>query len=173
MRLFLVLLLTGLIVGCATPGRGDPPSSTAFAEQLPIETVWTARMRGIDAADNYRLVPAVRDDVVYAVDGRGRVLAFANEDGERLWRAEVSSHVSAGPGVGARLLVVGTRDGRVYALDRRDGTELWRSRVGSEVLAVPAVADSVVVVRSVDGRVYGLDARNGRAFGCMIVRRRY
>lgn len=84
------------------------------------------------------------------------------ETGERLWDVETKTDISAGPGVGSGLVLVGTRNADVLALSMLDGKELWRTSVSSEVLSVPKVSAGIVIVRTVDGRTRALDASSGK-----------
>ena len=70
--------------------------------------------------------------------------------------------MSAGPGVGGGLVVVGTNDGVVIAFEARRGKQLWKTKVSGEVLAAPLVAGNRVIVRTVDGRLRSLDAADGK-----------
>ena len=65
--------------------------------------------------------------------------------------------LSAGPGAGLGLVVVGSSKGTVIAVDGATGRELWRTKVNSELLSAPAISEKVVVMRSVDGRLHGFD----------------
>jgi outer membrane protein assembly factor BamB len=71
------------------------------------------------------------------------------------------AELSAGPGLGAGLVAVGTSDGAVIAFDA-SGTRLWKADVAGEVLAAPLVARDRVIVRPVDGRVRSLAASDGQ-----------
>lgn len=162
-----LLLLPALLLGlaaCASPGRELPPPPPPTAFDAPLEPVeeWRASVGRTPATDSYRLAPALMGGRLYVAAAGGRVSAFDAETGERLWRSDLDYTLSGGPGAGAEVIAVGSREGRVIGLDPRDGRVLWESGVTSEVMSVPAVATGVVVVRSGDGRVFGLDARNGR-----------
>jgi outer membrane protein assembly factor BamB len=76
---------------------------------------------------------------------------------------DVDLQLSAGPGVGEGLVVVGSPDGDVVALEADDGSERWRIRLLGEILARPAVGRDTVVIHTVDGRVHALRAADGTA----------
>src|SRR5690606_33171637 len=69
--------------------------------------------------------------------------------------------ISAGPGIGEGLVLVGTSEGEILALNQENGAIAWRAPVSSEVLAVPQAAAGIVVVATMDGKVAGLDAATG------------
>ncbi|HLK71833.1 MAG TPA: outer membrane protein assembly factor BamB, partial [Steroidobacteraceae bacterium] len=81
--------------------------------------------------------------------------------GQRLWRTRLRAALSAGPGVGAQLVVVGGAKGNVFALSEADGRLRWQRRINSEILAAPAVGNDFVVVRGVDGRLQALATGTG------------
>jgi outer membrane protein assembly factor BamB len=85
------------------------------------------------------------------------------ETGRQVWVKKFKkTQLSAGPGAGAGLVVVGSAKGWVIALQGASGKELWRTRVNSELLSAPAISEKIVVMRSVDGRLHGFDASNGK-----------
>ena len=47
--------------------------------------------------------------------------------------------LSAGPGVGEDLVVVGAADGYLIALNADSGAEIWRTNVSGETLARPLI----------------------------------
>ena len=88
--------------------------------------------------------------------------AISAADGRTRWRAETKLALSAGPGGGNGLVVLGTSDGDVVALEAADGRQRWKARVSGEVLSAPLVAGDRVVVRTLDGRMRALAASDGR-----------
>jgi outer membrane protein assembly factor BamB len=88
------------------------------------------------------------------------------DTGRKLWRTKTKLPLSAGPGVGEGIVVIGASDGFLIALDAKDGSERWRHRMSSEVLATPVLTAGMVVVRTVDGHLVGLAASNGRRTNC-------
>ena len=169
----LVLLLSAaLVAGCGTVA--DP--TTYFggssvekpAELLPVAnavdvvTLWSVDVGKGVGKQRLNLVPKPVGGRVYAADARGHVMALDATTGQNLWSKDTSRELTAGPGYGDGLVLVGTGDGEVVALDAESGAEKWVARVSSEVLAVPAAARGVVVVHSIDGRIAGLDAATGK-----------
>jgi outer membrane protein assembly factor BamB len=98
---------------------------------------------------------------VYTASHDGVVSAFNPVDGKRIWEVELDINLTAGPGLGDDMLVVGGGDGHVVALDTSDGGERWRVEVLGETLATPLVTDEGVVVYTIDGRLRVLSLFDG------------
>jgi outer membrane protein assembly factor BamB len=165
-RLILLALIAVLTSGCALfrdKDNAEPPAPLVeFSPSLKVETLWS---RGVGAGMGKRelkLVPALDADRIFVADWKGLVSAVETRTGNRLWETHTDEPVSAGPGTGDGLVLVGTRDGVVVALDQDSGNERWRATVTSEILAPPQAAMGVTVVRSVDGRLFGLNSDNGK-----------
>jgi outer membrane protein assembly factor BamB len=108
------------------------------------------------------LGPAVGGETVYTASDDGQIAAFDAASGRQRWRVETKVKLSAGPGIGQNLILVGTRKGSVVAYDSQ-GKRLWQTALSSEVVAVPQVLDGIVVTRTGDGKIYGLDAGDGKS----------
>jgi outer membrane protein assembly factor BamB len=162
-----VSLLAVLIAltGCSLFGDGDnsePPAELeSFDKQVNLRRLWS-RSTG-DGTDEQlvKLVPTVVDERVYVADRDGSVWSYELEKGKKVWRSKTGVAISAGPGVGEGLVLVGSSEADLVALSEDNGEELWRTLVTSEVLSVPQVYEDVVVVQTVDGNIAGLDAGSG------------
>jgi outer membrane protein assembly factor BamB len=168
-QLAAILLLVALLGGCSSMSgflggedNAEPPAELQdLDEPVALKRLWSTSV-GVGYDSQFvRLVPAVTADRILAADRRGRVVAYDAESGKRLWETRTDAPVSAGPGVGDGLVLLGTSDARVLALELEDGAILWEAAVSSEVLSVPQIDRGVVVVQSVDGNVAGLDAIDG------------
>ena len=163
----LVSLLAVLVAltGCSLFGDDDnsePPAELeSFDKQVRFRSLWS-RSTG-DGTDEQlvKLVPRVVDERVYVADRDGSVWAYELEKGEKVWRSKTGVAISAGPGVGEGLVLVGSSEADLIALSADSGEELWRTSVSSEVLSVPQVYEDVVIVQTVDGNIAGLAAENG------------
>jgi len=162
-----VSLLAVLIAltGCSLFGdvdNSEPPAELeSFDKQVRLRSLWS---RGTgDGTDEQlvELVPAVVDERVYAADRNGSVWAYELEKGKNVWRSKTGVAISAGPGVGEGLVLVGSSEADLVALSADSGEERWRTSVSSEVLSVPQVFEDVVIVQTVDGNIAGLDAESG------------
>lgn len=153
--------------GCGLFGGGDddgaeqPAELTAFDSSMRVRRVWRSRVG--DSTERLRLGlrPATDGTRIFAGTHDGNAVSLDAETGRTQWSVETELPLSAGPGLGADLLVFGTDDGDLVALEAGDGSERWRVAVGSEVLAPPAVTASIVVYRSVDGRLRGASSEDG------------
>jgi outer membrane protein assembly factor BamB len=162
-----VSLLPILIVltGCSLFGDDDnsePPAKLeSFDKQVQLRRLWS-RSTG-DGTDEQlvKLVSTVVDERVYVADRNGSVWAYELEKGEKVWRSKTGVAISAGPGVGEGLVLVGSSEADLVALSADSGEERWRTSVSSEVLSVPQVYDDMVIVQTVDGNIAGLDAESG------------
>ncbi len=164
-----IALLAGLLGGCSFMSgylggddNAEPPAQLEKLEDpVVLKRLWSTSI-GVGYDSQFvRLVPAVVDKYILAADRKGRVAAYAVESGKRLWEIRTDAMISAGPGGGDGLVLLGTSDARVLAFALEDGELLWETSVSSEVLSVPQIDRGVVVVQSVDGNVTGLDADDG------------
>ncbi len=114
--------------------------------------------------DDYtlNLRPVVMDGKLFVADRKGRTVAIDAITGKAIWTVKTGAAVSAGPGAGEGLVLLGTSNAEVIALDIADGTEVWRAAVSSEVLSVPQTDFEKVIVQTADGNVTALDASNGQ-----------
>lgn len=158
------LLLAGLLalVACDKDKEVDPPAELVDIEPaLKVREVWSKSLGGGGEKLRLALGLVADGDTVFAAARDGKVWALGAADGRERWRSDTRRELSAGPGAGAGLLVLGTNDGDVIALDATNGATRWKVRVSGEVLAAPLVVDDHVVVRSVDGRLRSLAVRDG------------
>lgn len=173
-RLFASLLLSGLLSGCATVSswmsgftggedNAEPPTPlTDISDPVPLNRLWSTDV-GVGFDEQFvDLVPAAYGEDLYVADRRGRVAAVNAGTGKRDWEVRTKAAVSAGPGAGEGLVLLGTSDAEVLALDSADGSLLWKTRVGSEVLSVPQIDLGKVIVQTADGDIVALDAKDGR-----------
>ncbi len=163
--LLTAVLIPVMLGGCAWFGDKDnaePPAKLkSFEPQVELRSVWR-RDTGAGTDELFlNLRPAVVDQQVFAADRNGSVYAYGLEKGKQLWRSKTHAAISAGPGVGEGLVLVGTSSAEVIALDAESGEERWRATVSSEVLSIPQIADGVVLVQAGDGGVTGLDVQSG------------
>lgn len=160
------LTLALWLAGCSLFGDKDnaePPAELPdIKQQVRFHKLWSHDTgKGTDG-QFVKLVPVVEADGVYLADRGGRVERLERERGKRVWRHDTDARISAGPGVGEGLVLVGTSDAELIALSSEDGSERWRATVSSEVLALPRIRDGVVVVQTVDGNLAGYAADSGK-----------
>ena len=111
--------LTGLAIaalilsGCSLFG-GDDEEELEPAELVKIQTtvnikkLWSAKVG--DEAEFLRVMlqPAGDGNRIYAASRDGNVAAFEPESGKQIWKTELETELSAGPGVGEGIVAVGT-----------------------------------------------------------------
>lgn len=123
-------------VGCVDAARG--------------RLVWTKAASGsVGLAGDDRLV--------YGVEGNGELVAWAREDGARIWATDRLKyrHLSA-PLVLGRSIVVGDDSGVVHWLSREDGSPLTRMLTdGSRIAAAPVLASGALVIVTRNGGIFG------------------
>ena len=107
------------------------------------------------------IAPSVTSSAIYAAATDGTLMRLDVATGRVVWKTSANKTLSAGPGAGDTVVVVGTAKGEVLAFDT-DGKPLWTAHVSSEVIAPPRVSGPIVIVFSGDGRIYGLSATDGK-----------
>jgi len=164
---FTGLAIAALILsGCSLFG-GDDEEELEPAELVKIQTtvnikkLWSAKVG--DEAEFLRVMlqPAGDGNRIYAASRDGNVAAFEPESGKQIWKTELETELSAGPGVGEGIVAVGTSDGLVVVLDADTGSERWRVNLGGETLSAPLINDDLVIVITIDNRMRALQARDG------------
>lgn len=138
-----------------------PLELTRIETQVNVRRLWSTKIG--DSAEFLRIAlqPAGDGNRLYAASRNGNVVALDPETGRQQWRTRLDLELSAGPGVGEDLVVVGGSDGWLVALNATTGNELWRVNLAGETLAQPVVKDDVVVVQTIDNRLRGLSAFDG------------
>ena len=160
----LALLALGGCSAEAPPGWAgkygivEPAKLVQFDATARFEERWHSDIG--DPGAN-QLQPALTQDAIYGVSGKGVLTRLDRVTGKRVWRVKSGISVSGGVGSGAGLVFIGSDKGDVLAYDE-DGKLRWKSKVSSEVLSVSQVEDGMVIVRSGDGRITGLNAADGK-----------
>jgi len=156
--------------GCSTltgwMGNDDeeanqPAPLLDIVTEVDTKRLWSATLSGGQGKGYYHLRPVIEGNAIYAAGSDGEVAALDKASGERIWRIDLDSEISAGVGVGGGLVLVGTSDGQVHALSEQDGSELWAQQIPGEILAPPQSNGRVVVVQSYNGELHGLNASDG------------
>jgi len=156
-----VLLLT--LLACGNKNEEVKPNDLVdTAETGQVKTLWVKKLDKTEKAFGYKLIPATMNDQLYVATQSGKVYALSASTGATLWEVDLATEISAGPGVGATILVVGGPEGQVMALDIDTGSLLWQTNVTSEVLSPPVIDRNKVVIRTQDGRIYGFSIQNGQ-----------
>ena len=166
LRSFFLLFLLATLGGCSMFGDEDnsePPAKLeSFDASARLVSLWSRDTGDGTREQRVKLVPALVGERVYAADRNGSVAAYQLEDGKLLWRTKTKLAISAGPGVGEGLVLVGSSEAELAALNAETGEPVWRAAVSSEILSVPQIHTGVVIVQTVDGNITGLDAEDGK-----------
>ena len=80
-----------------------------------------------------------------------------------MWRTDLDTPLTAGPGAGEGHVAVATKDGAAILLNAEDGSEIWRANIAGESLARPLIKDDRVVVQTIDNLLQGLSLFDGRS----------
>ena len=139
----------------------EPPNPPATLEEIkPTYTAKIVWSGNAGKTERYDYTPALDSSAVYASNVAGEIIKFDVSTGRQLWRVNVGEPISGGIGLGAGVLLVGSKKGNVQAYDLA-GKSLWKVKVSSEVLSVPRYFDGLAIVRTGDNHIYGLDAADG------------
>ncbi len=160
----LVASLLLVLAGCGGSKviREEPAKLQDFTAEKRVKEIWTADSGASAVKKAVVLSPALDGNAIYTSDPKGRVRAFAADNGRELWETHVSQLVTGATAAAGGLVVVATKKGEVIALDREDGHQLWSSSLSSQALSPAAIGAGVVVVQSVDGKLTGLSAADGK-----------
>ncbi|MCB1581567.1 MAG: outer membrane protein assembly factor BamB [Marinicella sp.] len=162
MKRYTLLLMVFLLAACGNKNEETKPSELNDISEIGRFTVlWKHQLKEADDAYGYQLIPAENNGNLYVASQPGEVVSFDAKTGKVNWKVNLEVEISAGPGIGDTLLVLGGPEGKVIALDIDTGTQLWETNVTSEVLSPPVIDRNKVVVRTQDGRVYGFSIQTG------------
>ena len=166
--LFLITLSLLINVSCTSDKKKskkekfDAVKLTEIVEQGAFKRLWTKNLEGSKKSYGYKLIPFVDNKNVYVASQNGDVMMFDLETGNQNWSVNLDKELSAGPGVGDNILLLGTPEGEVIALNKDNGSQIWTVKVSSEILSPPVVNNQLAIVRAQDGRVYALDTKDGQ-----------
>ncbi|TDR22459.1 outer membrane protein assembly factor BamB [Marinicella litoralis] len=157
-----VLLMILFLAACGSKNEETKPNELIKVDEIgKVNVLWKSKLKAAEKAFGYKLIPAENNGNLYVASQSGEVVSLNAKTGANNWKVNLESEISAGPGVGDTLLVLGGPEGQVIALDIDTGTVLWETRVTSEVLSPPVIDRNKVVVRTQDGRIYGFSIQNG------------
>lgn len=156
------LLAVVIVSGCSNVKEELKPAKLeAIEANYKLVQQWQRNTGAGQDARYQRLQPAVADGVIYSVDVKGLVSAWAADTGRRLWRHNLDTAVGGGVGVVDDTGFIGTLDGRVIAFSLSDGSPKWEAKTSSEVVSTPQANAEVVVAQAIDGRVFAFDVDTG------------
>lgn len=165
-RIIAILTVATGVSSCSLFGDDDeeelePTELTDIVTSINVRKLWDVKIG--DDAEFLRIAlqPAGDGNRIYAASRDGNVVALDPETGRQFWRSELDIELSAGPGVGEGLVVVGASDGYLIALDADSGAERWRANIVGETLAKPLIKDNLVVAITIDNRLRAVSAFDG------------
>ena len=94
---------------------------------------------------------------VFGVESDGKILAWRQADGERVWLSERLQYRNlTAPLVVGRSIAVGDETGSVHLMSREDGALLTRLTTdGSAITAAPVLAGETLIVVTRNGGIFG------------------
>lgn len=107
--------------------------------------------------------PVIDNGTVYAVGVGGRMVAVAENNGERLWARNIAS--SQTPVVAGNSVFVVSLGGELLALDRSTGNVRWKTALSGTSWAGPVLAGSQLWLGASDGRIVNVDPVSGQIIG--------
>lgn len=169
-------LSIGMLSACSSSDVEEDPVTplTEIEASVFPEVTWSANI-GNGVGDYYsRLRPAARYDKLFVADRYGKVEAFNEATGERVWQNDFSSAFrdnALAKNKGARLaggvtaarnkIFVGGESGLLAAFDEATGEAVWHVVAGGELLSAPTVGEDVVVVNTGAGTLEAFDVEDG------------
>ncbi len=176
MRVLLALILAAGLAACSTTkdmmgsvgnwfGLSGGSANLKPAELGEIKAsatltrVWDVN---VGAGKSFVFSPASDGQAAYAASAEGRIVKLDLATGKEVWRADAKQTLSAGVGLGAGLVLVGTPKGEVLAYRTDNGQLDWTAKLSGEVLSAPVAASGLVAARSNDGKVWLLNAVDGK-----------
>lgn len=166
-----VTVLPAVTVNTVWTQPGGKPDNAMghLALNGTLSNRWSADAgRGSNKRSRVVASPIVYNGKVFTLDSRGRVSAFSQSGGGRIWSRKVTpenenDHEGYGGGLAVEegRLYVATGFGKVYALDPRSGNELWVHDVGEPVRASPTVTGGKIFTTTALGSFVCLSAADG------------
>jgi outer membrane protein assembly factor BamB len=140
----------------------EPPAPlTEYDIEVELEVVWKESI-GIGKDRRFlKLDLVLRDDILFVADKGGLLQARTAATGDLRWEQETDYAFSAGPGVSADTLILGSSKADVIAFSRHSGEKLWSVLVSSEVLASPVITQNIAIIRTTDGGIIALNEKDG------------
>lgn len=110
---------------------------------------------------------AYSDGILVATTGYAEVIALNADDGEPIWREQLSGPIRAAATVAEGRVVAASIDNQAAALDLETGETVWRHAGFAEVAgllgaASPAISDTSVIVPYSSGELFALRLGNGQ-----------
>jgi outer membrane protein assembly factor BamB len=141
------------------PSTGEQRWRVSFDESMiaPLATA-TPGGSGGDARDVSNAKSSV---VIVGVFGKGTAIAFAGDDGRRLWTQALGAPTHFTPVSDGKRIFFALDDSRAVALRIADGTRDWEQKVEGTINQ-PAVVEDRLLVGTNSNYLYSFDHDSGR-----------
>lgn len=148
--------------GRKEPKLGALPEIAQFDEagSASLQSQWSTHPVGKQQRFT-KLTPEVTDNIIFAADKSGQVVAVSRDSGKKLWQTKCRHALTAGPTLIEQSLIVATQDAMIMALDPQSGKKRWETKVPSEVLSPPTGQQGMVLVHAIDGSLTAIDLLQG------------
>lgn len=133
-----------------------------------IKNVWKS---GIGKGSSKKLPltsqPVVASGVVYTLDADAELRAFRADNGNMIWKADVSDPqedetvIGGGVAYASQSLFVTNGSDEVICLDPQNGEIRWRKHLPAPARAAPSATGGRVFVSTLDNRLYALNVQDG------------
>lgn len=165
LRTLAPLTMAFAVASCSWFDKDDdelkPTRLVDIEAKVEVDKLWSVNLGKGAEYLRVGLQPASNGARIFAASRDGNVFAIDPDTGNTVWRSELDTHLSAGPGVGEGIVVVAAADGFLVALDADSGDELWRADIAGESLSRPLIDSGLVVVLTIDNRLRALSAFDG------------
>jgi len=163
LRLFLSVVLLGLISACSSPKRADPPAVLSpLAQNQATKVIWQQQSNIKLDPQSLMQQPAIWQNQIFIATAKGQIQVYKLNNGQSVWQKDTDTPLSSSLGVADGLLVVGSQQGQLLAFNAKTGEAFWQTQLTSEVLAAPQIANNMVWVRTNDNRILAFSADEGK-----------
>lgn len=109
---------------------------------------------------------AAVNEVIYASNDEGRIIALAAEDGKLYWSVELRIPLRSAPRLVGRSLIIQSADNQLISLNRSSGETLWlhqglNDQASQLQATVPAAGGDIVLATYSSGEVTALSLKDG------------
>ena len=155
--------------GWTQPG-GQPDNAMGhLALSGNLSSRWSADAgRGSNKRSRVVASPVVYGGKVFTLDSRGRVSAFSQSSGGRVWSRKLTPEnendyegYGGGLAIEEGRLYVATGFGKIFGIDPNSGKELWTVSVGEPVRASPTASNGRVFTTTALGSFVCLNGADG------------
>jgi outer membrane protein assembly factor BamB len=111
--------------------------------------------------------PIISDGTIFVLDADANIMAFAENNGRRLWSISLANSKEGGTFLGGGLalekdiIFASTGFAEVVAIKALNGAEVWRANVGAPIRSAPTVSGGRVFLVTVDNQIIALSASDG------------